>query len=112
MDKAQLLALVKADVKEVEIKALGAIKLKFRVLTGKARDLFHAVIKDGDGTNSHFEASIAVATVVDDNHEPMLTPDDVATLQDSNAAALTEIAQAAMNVNNIGATAEGAAAKN
>lgn len=111
MDKAQLLALVKSDVKEVEIKALGVF-LKFRVLTGKARDLFHATVKAGDGSASHFEASIAAATVVDDDHAPVFTQDDVATLQDANAAALSEIAKAAMDVNKIGVQAEEAAAKN
>jgi hypothetical protein len=112
MDKAQLFALVKSDVKEIEIAALGAIKLKFRVLTGKARDLFHTTVKAGDGTASHFEAAIAAATVVDDNHEAMFTQEDVAALQDANAGALSEIAKAAMDVNKIGAVAEDAAAKN
>jgi hypothetical protein len=111
MDKAQLLALVKSDVKEVEIKALGVF-LKFRKFTGKVRDEFHAAVKAGNGSASYFEAAIAAATVVDDDHNAMFTQEDVAALQEANAVALSEIAKAAMDVNKIGAAAEEEAAKN
>lgn len=111
MNKEQFFAAVKAEVKDVEVKALGAF-VKIRVLTGKARDAFQAAIQAGDKSASHFEASLVAATVVDDNEAPMFSAEDVATLQDSNAAALSEVAKAAMDVNKIGATAEADAAKN
>ena len=110
MNKEQFFAAVAAEVKEVEVKALGAV-LKFRVLTGEARDKFHELMQ-GNSSAAHFEASIVAATVVDDTGEPMFSAEDVAKLKASSAAAVGEVAKFAMEVNRIGATAEEQAAKN
>jgi hypothetical protein len=111
MDKAQLFAALEAEVKAVEVKAVNAV-LYFKVLTGKARDEFQALITSGDKSASHFEAAIVAATVVDANGVPTFNADDVATLRDKSASAVSAIAAEALKVNNIGADAEEAAVKN
>jgi hypothetical protein len=111
MDKASLFAALEAEVKEIEVAALG-IALKFRVLTGRARDEFQKAFAEGDKSASHFEASIVAATVVDDAGQPMFTAEDIATLRDKSAAALGEVAKVAMTVNKMGVDAEKAAAGN
>jgi hypothetical protein len=111
MDKAQLFAALEAEVKEVEVKVINAV-LRFRVMTGKARDEFQALIASGDKTASHFEAAIVAATVVDANGAAMFSSEDVAVLRDKSAGAVSEIAKVALQVNKIGADAEEAALKN
>jgi hypothetical protein len=111
MNKEQFFAAIKAEVKEVEVKALGAV-LKFKVLTGKARDEFHAAVKDGDQSFSHFEAAIVAASLVDDEGNQMLTTADVDAMRNESAAAVAAVASVAMQVNKIGADAEAEAAKN
>jgi hypothetical protein len=111
MNKELLFAALRAEVKEIEVKAVGAV-LRFRVLTGKARDSFRESVQAGDQSASHFEASLVAAVVVAEDDTPLFTKEDVATLQDGNALALAEMARHAMAVNKIGAEAEDAAAKN
>jgi len=111
MDKNELFSRIKADVKDIEVKAVGAF-LKFQVLTGKARDEFHATVSAGDKSASFFEAAIVAATVLTDTGEKMLSPEDVEALRESRADAVTEMAQAAMTLNKIGTAAEEEAAKN
>jgi hypothetical protein len=105
------LSAARAEVKEIEVKALNAV-VKFRVLTGKARDEFHAMVAAGDKSASYFEAALVAAVVVDDEHKAMFTAEDVAQLQESNANALAEVAKHAMTVNGIGVDAQEQAAKN
>ncbi|MDI9686566.1 hypothetical protein [Burkholderia cenocepacia] len=111
MDKNEFFSRIKADVKEIEVKAVGAL-IKFQVLTGKARDEFHAIVSAGDKSASFFEAAIVAATVLKDSGEKMFSPEDVEALRSSRADAVTELAQAAMAVNKIGTEAEAEAAKN
>jgi hypothetical protein len=111
MDKATLLAKLESDIKEIRVDAVDAV-LRFKVLTGRARDAFHAAIKDGDGTLSAFEAAIVAVTVVDTDGNAMFTADEVDALRDKNAEAVGAVAKVAMQVNKIGGEAEEAAAKN
>jgi hypothetical protein len=111
MNKAEFFAAVAAEVKEVEVKVLGAV-LRFKVLTGEARDKFHELISAGDKSAAHFEASIVAATVVNEDGTPMFSSEDVATLKASNAAAVAEVAKVALDINKIGAAAEEQAVKN
>lgn len=111
MNKEQLFAALESEVKDVPVPAINAT-LRFRVLTGKARDEFHTAIKDGDKSVSYFEAVITVSTVVDDNGAPMFDMADVETLRGKNADAVSAIAAAALTVNKIGQAAEEEAAKN
>jgi hypothetical protein len=111
MNKEQFFAAVAAEVKEVEVKALGAV-LRFKVLTGEARDKFHELMGAGDKSASHFEASIVAATVVNEDGSPMFSSEDVATLKASSATAVAEVAKVAMDVNRIGVSAEEQAVKN
>jgi hypothetical protein len=111
MNKEQLLAALESEIHEIKVDAVDAV-LRFRVLTGRARDAFHAVMSKGDGALSHFESAIVAATVVDDEGNSMFSADEVDALRDKNAAAVAEVAKAAMSVNKIGAAAEAEAAKN
>lgn len=111
MDKAKFFEAARAEVQTRLVPVLGEI-LKFRVMTGAARDEFHRIVEAGDKTASHFEAALVTATVVNDDGTPMFTADDVQALRDTNASMLTAVAQVAMSVNRIGAQAEAEAAKN
>lgn len=111
MDKAKFFEAARAEVKEHPVPVLCDI-LKFRVMTGAARDEFFRIVEAGDKSNSHFEAAIVTATVVNDDHTPMFSAEDVRALRDTDANALTAVAQIAMQVNRIGAKAEADAAKN
>lgn len=111
MNKEQIFAALEAEVKELEVKALGCV-LRFKVMTGKARDAFQEAIANGDKSASHFEASVVAASVVDADGKPMFDAADVDTLRDKNASAVSEVAKLAMQVNRIGADAEETAAKN
>jgi hypothetical protein len=110
MNKLELLAALAPEIKDVEVKALGT-SLRFKVLTGRARDaLYSNAVANAD--TSHYEASLIAASVVDSDGSPMFSPEDVDTLRDSNSTLLTELAGAAMAVNKLGADAEKAAVKN
>jgi len=111
MNREQFLSAISAEIKEIEVAAVGEL-VRFRVLTGRARDAFHEAVSKGDKTLSHFEAAIVAATVVDDEGNAMFSQADVETLRDHNATAVAQVAKVAMQVNNIGAEAEAEAAKN
>ncbi|BCM12239.1 hypothetical protein ACI2VT_16570 [Ralstonia nicotianae] len=111
MDKAKFFDAAEAKVLERPVPVI-ADMMKFRVMTGTARDEFHRIVEAGDKTASHFEAALVVATVVNDDHSPMFTADDVQALRERDANALTAVAQIAMQVNKIGVKAEAEAAKN
>lgn len=111
MNKTELLAALESEVKEIHVDAVHAV-LRFKLLTGRARDSFHAAVSKGDGALSAFEAAIIAACVVDATGIPMFSSDDVDALRDKNAEAVAAVAKVAMQVNNIGVAAEAAAAKN
>ena len=111
MNKAELLAALESDVKEIQVDAVNAV-LRFKLLTGRARDSFHAAVSKGDGALSAFEAAIVAACVVDATGIPLFSAEDVETLRDKNADAVSAVAKVARQVNNIGLAAEEAAAKN
>ncbi|MFP3651493.1 MULTISPECIES: hypothetical protein [Burkholderia] len=111
MNKDQIFAAIAPAVHEEPIKALGGAKLRFKELSGDARESLTRNMGD-DFSNARFEALIVVSTVVDDQDSPMFTVDDVAALKESRATAVAEIAAVSMRINNIGAAAEADAAKN
>jgi predicted acylesterase/phospholipase RssA len=111
MNKFELFEALESQIEAIEVKAL-RVTLHFRALTGTARDAFNAAITAGDKTNSHFEAALVAATVVEEDGLPMFSADDIDTLRAKNAKALTALAEVAMRVNMIGAEAEQEAVKN
>ncbi|CAB3795499.1 hypothetical protein [Pararobbsia alpina] len=111
MNKEQIFAALAAEVRELEVKALGAV-VRFQKFSGKARDEFFAAVRDGDKSTSNFEASIVAATVVDETGAPVFSREDLDGLRAINADALTELAMHSLSVNKIGGDAEAAAAKN
>lgn len=107
--KESLLAALKAEVKEVEIKALGGAKVRIQVMTGAARDEFYKLVQDAKGEAAHFESALVSATVVDESGARMFSADDVVALKNSSAPAVSELASAAMAANGMGAAAQEAA---
>jgi hypothetical protein len=65
MDKSAFLVAATAAVTEVQIASMGTA-VKFKVMTGKARDEFNAAMQTAGGSPSRFAALIVAATVVDD----------------------------------------------
>ena len=104
MNKEQLLAAMESEVKEIEIKALGSV-LRFKALTGKARDAFGASVTAGDKSNGHFEACLLVATVVDEAGNPMFDASEIDVLRGKDSATVSEMAVAAMKFNSMGGEA-------
>lgn len=111
MNKAEFFAAAAMEVKEIHVEALNAV-VKFRVMSGRARDAFYKAFSEGDKTNSQYESSVIMATVVDDAGAPMFDAADISALQDINAPALAEVAKHAMAVNKMGVEAQVEAAKN
>ena len=111
MDKEKFFEKARAEVQEHLVPVVCDV-MKFRVMTGTARDAFFKAVEAGDKSNSHFEAAIVAATVVNDDLSPMFSAEDVEALRDTDANALTAVAQIAMQVNKIGVKAETEAAKN
>ncbi|WP_059748671.1 phage tail assembly chaperone family protein, TAC [Burkholderia ubonensis] len=111
MNKEQIFAAFAPVIHEEPIKALDGATLRFKELSGTARDELYRGIS-GDNSNSNYEAAVIAASVVDESGEPVFTEDDVQALRQSRAAALEEVSRIAMRVNNIGAAAEDTAAKN
>ncbi|OXI42121.1 hypothetical protein [Burkholderia aenigmatica] len=111
MNKEQIFAAITPATHQEPIKALGGAKLRFKELSGDARESLTRNMGD-DFSNARFEALVVVSTVVDDRDNPMFTLDDVAALRKSRATAISEMAAVSMRINNIGAAAEADAAKN
>lgn len=111
MNKEQIFAAFAPSVHDEPIKALGGAKLRFKELSGSAREALTRNMGD-DFSNARFEALLVVSTVVDEQGEPMFTLDDVVALKDARATAVAEVAAVAMRINNIGAAAEADAVKN
>lgn len=111
MNKEQIFAAFAPAIHEEPIKALGGAKLRFKELSGSAREALTRNMGD-DFSNSRFEALLVVSTVIDAHGEPTFTLEDVAALKELRATAVAEVAAVAMRINNIGAAAEADAAKN
>ncbi|SAK69484.1 hypothetical protein AWB80_03571 [Caballeronia pedi] len=111
MNKEQILAAFAPQVVEEPVKALGGATVRFRELSGAARDALYDSAKSGGG-NSGFEATLIAATVVDENDTPMFSEDDVTAMRSGRAPLLEELSQIAMRLNALGQRAQEEASKN
>lgn len=111
MNRDSFLAAFKQATVEVEVKALGSSIVRFRELSGTARDVLYSSVK-ADAGNSSFEAQLIALTVVDEQDEPIFNEHDVDTLRAGGKALLEELAQIAMRLNGIGQQAQENAVKN
>lgn len=110
MDKQAFFAANKPRVISVEVPEANGT-FNFQDFSGATRDTVMEIAR-GDGVASDYEAALVIASVVDENGDPVFTDDDTVALKALNSRALSALALAAMKVNNIGADAEDAAAKN
>ncbi|MDR5800554.1 hypothetical protein [Caballeronia sp. LZ001] len=111
MNKEQFLAAFAPLVVEEPVQALDGETVRFRELSGAARDALYDSAKNGGG-NSGFEAALIAATVVNENDEPVFSQDDVAVMRAGRAPLLEELAQIAMRLNALGQRAQEQALKN
>lgn len=105
-----LLALEPRIVAE-PVEALAGGTVRFRELSGAARDALYENIKEGGG-NSAFEAALIATTVVDENGAALFDAQDIEMLRSGRKALLEELAHIAMQLNGLGAQAQEEALKN
>lgn len=110
LTKDQILAANDAATQTVDVPEWGGA-IGVIAMNGIARDAFNASVAKGQ-PQSLFIANLLVATVVDDAGNPVFTVADVDALQKKNAAVTGRIADVAMKLNGLGASATEDAAKN
>ncbi|MDR5802563.1 hypothetical protein [Caballeronia sp. LZ001] len=111
MKREQMLAALEPLIVEEPVKALSGSLIRFRELSGAARDALYDSVKNSGG-NSGFEAALIAATVVDENGVPAFREDDIDTLQAARTPLLEELSQIAMRLNGLGQHAQEEASKN
>lgn len=111
LDKNQFLAAFEPTVFEVPVQSLAGAIVRFRELSGAARDALYESVKS-DGGNSAFEARLIALTVVDERSDPVFCEDDMDAIRGGGKALLEELSQIAMRVNGLGAKAHEYALKN
>lgn len=111
INRQQILSALEPLVVEEPVAALGGKAVRFRELSGAARDALYERLKD-DHRNSAFEAALIAATVVDVSGSPLFDAQDVETLCGGRTALLEELAHIAMRANGLGARAHQDALKN
>jgi hypothetical protein len=111
MNKELILAAFAPQVVEERVKALDGATVRFRELSGAARDALYDSARNVNG-NSGFEAALIAATVVDENDAPLFSQEDLATLRSGRAPLLEELSQIAMRLNALGLRAQEDASKN
>lgn len=94
---------------DIEIEGIGTIRV--RELSGKAMEDYQqsmmvvekdekGVIKRMSQTMDNFRAKLAVATICDENGDPLLSKNDYAKFADSiNATSLSKIVEVAQRIN-------------
>ncbi|MDR5801507.1 hypothetical protein [Caballeronia sp. LZ001] len=111
MQREQILSALQPNIVDENVMALGGERVRFRELTGAARDALYDSVKDRAG-NSAFEATLIAATVVDEAGEPLFCRDDIEALRAGRKPLLEELAQIAMRLNGLGNRAQEEATKN
>ncbi|MDR5756502.1 hypothetical protein [Caballeronia sp. LZ035] len=111
MNKEQILAALAPRVAEETVNSLDGAIVRFRELSGEARDALYDNAKNGGG-NSDFEATLIASTVVDESDALLFSEDDVAAMRGGRAPLLEELAQIAMRLNALGQRAQEEASKN
>ncbi|HIC7213955.1 MULTISPECIES: hypothetical protein [Burkholderia cepacia complex] len=113
-NKAVILAAPHLKTDRVDVPEWGdGVTVIVAEMTGAARDAFYAA-RDGADKNaiSESQAQLLKATVVDDAGQPVLDDGDINALRAQGSAVLDRIADAAMKINGMTATAVDDAAKN
>ncbi|WP_250528842.1 hypothetical protein [Caballeronia sp. ATUFL_F1_KS4A] len=111
MNREHILAAFAPLIVEEPVRALDGAVIRFRELSGAARDALYEGVKSGTG-NSGFEATLIAATVVDDDGQAMFSAEDVHAMRAGRAPLLEELAQIAMRLNALGQRAQEQTSKN
>lgn len=108
--RAAILGANDLPTKDVTVDAWG-VTVTVRALSAKARDQLQAAMA-GDQSTSRFYAAVMAAGAVDDQGNAVFTADDVAALQEKQSGAVTQVAQAVLNLSGMGETTVDVAEKN
>lgn len=111
MNREQFLTAFAPRVIEESVNALEGAMVRFRELSGAARDALYDSAKN-DASNSGFEAALIASTVVSESDELVFTQDDVEAMRAGRTPLLEELAEIAMRLNALGQRAQEQAAKN
>lgn len=82
-----------------------------RTMTGADADALHEILSQPDG-RKRFRDALVVASVVDDNGQPLFTPEHLPALRTKSAKALGRVAEVAMRLNGLSGSAIAEAEKN
>ncbi len=97
--KAQDLRSIDIDVPEWG----GSVKIQ--TMTGAARQIFQNSVNKKSGVPDNMMERLIIATVIDDNGEPLFIPSDIPALAKKSAVALTRVFEAAAELNGLTAKA-------
>jgi len=106
LTREAILTAIDLKTVDVEVPEWGGT-VRLRAMTGTARDEFGRSLLGADGkyTGTGYNAKIAAASIVKEDGELMFTEDDVQVLGERSAAALQRVADAADELNALGAKA-------
>lgn len=111
LSKAAILASVDLQSEDVEVPEWGGT-VRVAMMSGKARDEFFGRQGEGKVPYSQFAASVLVATVIDEDGNPVFDETDVEALRAKSQAAMDRVLAVSLRLNGIGPNAAEAAEKN
>ncbi|MEI7298443.1 MAG: hypothetical protein V4793_06625 [Paraburkholderia tropica] len=98
--KEQFLSLAEPATQVVTIKGVGDVRIK--VMDGFARDALQKALQDLGTSDSVYFSAVIIATVIDENGEPLFTPEELAVLRAKNAAFIQKVGLECVRVNALG----------
>lgn len=110
LTREQLLAADDRKTEDMQVDEWGGV-VRIAVMSGAARDALQNTLL-GNTSTSFFEASLLVATLVDDSGAAVFTSDDIAALQEKSTDVVARVASAAMVLNKLGNAGTAAALGN
>lgn len=111
LSKAAILAAVDLKTEDVDVSEWGGT-VRVAMMSGKARDDFYAQQGDEKVAYSLFSARVLVATVVDEDGQPVFEEADIEALRAKSQAAMDRVLAVALRLNGLGPTALEEAEKN
>lgn len=103
MDKQEFFAANQPKIHQRQVTGAGGT-FNFRELSSAARDAISAVARKDSATVSEYEAAVVIASVVDEQGNPVFSAEDTdGLIRDTSSVALTALAAAAAEVCGFGA---------
>ncbi|WP_321953110.1 hypothetical protein [Paraburkholderia bannensis] len=98
--KEQFLELAEPATQVVPIDGVGDVRIK--VMDGFARDALQKALQDLGTSDSVYFSAVVIATVVDEQGEPLFTAEELSVLRTKNAAFIRKVGLVCVRVNALG----------